>query len=190
MKYGFRAQERKNMNKDIERILFDEAALSKAVKALGERITSDYRGKKPLLIGVLKGSVVFMTDLMRAIDLDCEIDFMTAKSYGNEAVSSGRVEITKYPDAALAGRDLILIEDIYDTGRTLSTVCETLWEKAPASIKICTLLDKKVPKTGDRAADYKCFDIENEFVVGYGLDYAQRYRNLPYIGVLKKEIYQ
>lgn len=178
------------MNKDIERILFDESALASAVKTLGEKITLDYRGKRPLLIGILKGSVVFMADLMRAVDLDCEIDFITAKSYGNEAVSSGRVEISRYPDTALAGRDLILIEDIYDTGRTLSHVCEKLREQAPASIKICALLDKKVPKISDRAADYKCFDIENEFVVGYGLDYAQKYRALPYIGVLKKEIYQ
>lgn len=178
------------MNKDIERILYGESEISAAVKAIGARITADYRGKRPLLIGILKGSAVFMADLMRAIDLDSEIDFMTVKSYGNEAVSSGRVEIAKYPDAPLSGRDILLIEDIYDTGRTLGAVCEKLWERSPASVKICTLLDKKVPKISDRAADYKCFDIENEFVVGYGLDYAQRYRALPYIGVLKKEIYR
>lgn len=178
------------MNKDIERILFTEAELADAVAALGKRITEDYRGKEPLLIGILKGSVVFMADLMRAVDLNCEIDFMTASSYGDGAVSSGKVDVAKNLSAKLSGRDLLLIEDIYDTGRTLDRLCGMLWEEKPASVKICTLLDKKVPKVSDRAADYKCFDIENEFVVGYGLDYAQRYRTLPYIGVLKKEIYQ
>lgn len=178
------------MNKDIERILFTEAELADAVAALGKRITEDYRGKEPLLIGILKGSVVFMADLMRAIDLNCEIDFMTASSYGDGAVSSGKVDVAQKLPAKLSGRDLLLIEDIYDTGRTLDRLCQILWKEKPASVKICTLLDKKVPKVSDRAADYKCFDIENEFVVGYGLDYAQRYRTLPYIGVLKKEIYQ
>lgn len=178
------------MNKDIERILFSETDLANAVTELGKRISEDYRGKDPLFIGILKGSVVFMADLMRAVDLNPEIDFITASSYGNRATSSGEVSIRDPFSEKLSGRDLLLIEDIYDTGRTLDRLCETLSEKKPASIKICTLLDKKVPKVFNRTADYKCFDIENEFVVGYGLDYAQRYRTLPYIGVLKKEIYQ
>lgn len=178
------------MNKDIERILFSKEELASAVAALGKKITEDYRGKDPLFIGILKGSVVFMADLMRAVDLNCEIDFIRASSYGDQAVSSGEVSIRDSFSEKLTGRDLLLIEDIYDTGRTLNRLCEMLGREKPASVRICTLLDKKVPKIFDRAADYKCFDIENEFVVGYGLDYAQRYRTLPYIGVLKKEIYQ
>ncbi|MCM1334253.1 MAG: hypoxanthine phosphoribosyltransferase [Bacteroides sp.] len=178
------------MDRDIERVLFREDELANAVRALGERITSDYRGKDPLFVGILKGSFVFMADLIRAVDLNPEIDFITASSYGDKAVSSGEVDIRGSLTARVAGRDVLLIEDIYDTGRTLDRLCKALAKEKPASVGICTLLDKKVPKVSDRGADYKCFDIDNEFVVGYGLDYAQRYRALPYIGVLKKEIYQ
>lgn len=179
------------MHKDVERILFTEEQLSGAVKALGEQITKDYAGKKPLLVGILKGSVVFMADLMRAIGLDCSIDFMVAKSYGNAAVSSGNVKILKDLDTDITGMDIIIVEDILDTARTLTAVKKYLQGKNPASIKICALLDKvTAEKAGDAKADYKCFDIENEFVVGYGLDYAEVYRNLPYIGVLKHEVYE
>lgn len=179
------------MHKDVERILFTEEQLSGAVKALGEQITKDYAGKKPLLVGILKGSVVFMADLMRAIGLDCSIDFMVAKSYGNAAVSSGNVKILKDLDTDITGMDIIIVEDILDTARTLTAVKKYLQGKNPASIKICALLDKvTAEKAGNAKADYKCFDIENEFVVGYGLDYAEVYRNLPYIGVLKHEVYE
>ncbi len=179
------------MHKDVERILFTEEQLTDAVKALGERITKDYDGRKPLLVGILKGSVVFMTDLMRHIDLDCSIDFMVAKSYGNAAVSSGNVKILKDLDTDITGMDIIIVEDILDTARTLTAVKTYLLGKKPASVKICALLDKVTAvKAGDAKADYKCFDIENEFVVGYGLDYAEHYRNLPYIGVLKHEVYE
>ena len=179
------------MDKDVERILFSEEELKKAVSAVGKRITEDYKGKDPVLVGILKGSVVFMTDLMRSIDLHCEIDFMVAKSYGNSAVSSGNVRILKDLDSDIRGRDIIIVEDILDTARTLAAVKKYLLQKEPASVKICTLLDKiAAEKVGDVSADYKCFDVENEFVVGYGLDYAEKYRNLPYIGVLRREIYE
>lgn len=178
------------MNKDIERILHSEEDIKAAVKKIGVQITADYAGKTPLLVGILKGSVVFMADLMREIDLNCDIDFMVAKSYGNAAVSSGNVRIIKDLDTDITGRDLIIIEDILDSARTLYSVRNYLMQKNPASVKICTLLDKKVERAFDLKADYKCFDIENEFVVGYGLDYAEKYRCLPYVGVLKREVYE
>ncbi|MBO5378151.1 MAG: hypoxanthine phosphoribosyltransferase [Ruminiclostridium sp.] len=178
------------MNKDIERILHSEEDIKAAVKQIGTQITADYAGKAPLLVGILKGSVVFMADLMREIDLNCDIDFMVAKSYGNAAVSSGNVKIIKDLDTDVTGRDLIIVEDILDSARTLYSVRNYLMQKNPASVKICTLLDKKVERAFDLKADYKCFDIENEFVVGYGLDYAEKYRCLPYVGVLKREVYE
>lgn len=178
------------MNKDVERILFSEEDLKTAVKKVGAQITADYAGKAPLLVGILKGSVTFMADLMREIDLNCDIDFMVAKSYGNAAVSSGNVRIIKDLDTDITGRDIIIIEDILDSARTLYSVRNYLLQKNPASVKICTLLDKQVERSIDLKADYKCFDIENEFVVGYGLDYAESYRCLPYVGVLKREVYE
>lgn len=178
------------MNKDIERILFSREELHAAVEKVGKQISTDYAGKKPLLVGILKGSVVFMADLMREIDLPCDIDFMVAKSYGNAAVSSGNVRILKDLDTDITGRDILLVEDILDSARTLYSVRNYLMQKNPASVKICTLLDKQVERTIDIKADYKCFDVENEFVVGYGLDYAELYRTLPYIGILKREVYE
>ncbi len=177
------------MNKDIERILFGEEEIAAAVNKVAERIKSDYKGKNPLFIGILKGSVVFMSDLIRAAKLDCEIDFMVAKSYWDGAISSGEVKIMKDTDAVIAGKDIILVEDILDSGRTLYHIREHLLKKNPASVKICAFLNKKTERAHEITEDYKCFDIENEFVVGYGLDYAEKYRALPYVGVLKKEIY-
>lgn len=178
------------MNESIERILFSEEDLKAACKKMGKQITEDYKGKRPLLVGILKGSITFMADLMREIDLDCEIDFMVAQSYGDAAVSSGVVQIKKDLETDIKDRDVIIIEDILDSARTLYNVKRTLMERGPASIRIATLLDKKVERAVDLKSDYKCFDIENEFVVGYGLDYAQQYRCLPYIGILKREVYE
>ena len=181
----------KKMHSDVGSILFSEEQIAEAVKALGKRITADHAGKSPVIIGILKGSFIFMSDLVRNIDLDCELDFMIAKSYGNAAVSSGKVRVLKDIDTDIAGRDVIIVEDILDTARTLAAVKEILMERNPASIQICTLLDKvTTKKVSDLRADYKCFDVGDEFVVGYGLDYAERYRNLKYIGVLKREIYE
>lgn len=179
------------MNSDVERILFSEDDIKNAVRALGKRITDDYRGKNPLFVSILKGSFMFMSDLVRETDLDCTVDFMVAKSYGNAAVSSGTVNILKDVDADVSGRDVIVVEDILDTARTLAAVKQHLQDKNAASVKICTLLDKvTAQRVSDIRADYKCFDVRNEFVVGYGLDYAERYRTLKYIGVLKREVYE
>jgi hypoxanthine phosphoribosyltransferase len=177
------------MNHDIERILYSQEAIAEAVKKLGERITADYSGKTPLLLCVLKGSVTFLADLMRAVDLPCEIDFIVAKSYGMSAQSSGTLKILKEPDSDIKNRDVIIIEDILDTAVTLSSLLHTLSERQPASLKTAVFLDKNLGVDKPVSADYKCFDAENEFLVGYGLDYAERYRNLPYVGVLKREIY-
>ena len=178
------------MHKDVERLLFTEEQINEKVSELAKKITEDYKGKEPLLIGILKGCAPFMTDLMRKIELDCRIDFMVAKSYGNAAVSSGNVKILKDVDSDIFNRDIIIVEDILDSARTLYAVKNYLETKKPASIRICTLLDKNVSRAIPLEADYKCFDVENEFVVGYGLDYAEKYRTLPYIGVLKREIYE
>ena len=179
------------MHKDVETILFSEDDIKEAVVKLGKRISDDCAGKRPLIVGVLKGSFIFMSDLVRCIGIDCDLDFMVAKSYGNAAVSSGTVNILKDVDADVEGRDVIIVEDILDTARTLAAVKTHLLEKNAASVKICTLLDKvTTKKVSDIKADYKCFDVGDEFVVGYGLDYAEKYRNLRYIGVLKREIYE
>lgn len=176
------------MHDEIEKILFDETALKKAVDEIGKAITNDYSADNPpLLVGILKGSVVFMADLMRAIDIPCEIDFMVAQSYGNSSISPGNVQIKQDLTTDIANRHVIIVEDILDSARTIYSIIETLKVRKPASIKICTLLDKKVTRAFPLKADYKCFDIENQFVVGYGLDYAQKFRNLPYIGILKPE---
>ncbi|MBR5089000.1 MAG: hypoxanthine phosphoribosyltransferase [Ruminiclostridium sp.] len=180
------------MHNDVERILFSEDEIRNAVAALGKRIAADVSGNgTPLFIGILKGSFIFMADLVRETGINCEMDFMIAKSYGNSTVSSGTVNIVKDISADITGRDVIVVEDILDTARTLAAVKELLLSRSPASVKICTLLDKVTAKrVSDLKADYKCFDVGNEFVVGYGLDYAEKYRNLKYIGVLKREVYE
>ncbi len=179
------------MHKDAERILFTEEEIKNAVEKLGTQIRKDYDGKNPLFVGILKGSVMFMADVVRAAEIDCGIDFMVAKSYGNAAVSSGNVRILKDIDTDVAGRDVIIVEDILDTARTISSVMEIFRTRNAASVKICTLLDKvTTKKVADIKADYKCFDVGDEFVIGYGLDYAEQYRGLKYIGVLKREIYE
>jgi len=177
------------MHKDIERVLHNEEAISEAVKRLGEQITRDYAGKKPVLLCVLKGASLFHADLMRAIDLPCEVDFIVAKSYGMSAESSGKLRILKEPDIDIKNRDVIIVEDILDTAVTLSALLHTLSLKEPASLKTAVFLDKNLGTEKPVKADYKCFDCENEFLVGYGLDYAEQYRNLPYVGILKRGIY-
>ncbi|MCL2633657.1 MAG: hypoxanthine phosphoribosyltransferase [Oscillospiraceae bacterium] len=168
----------------ISRILYDQATIASAVKRVGAIISEEYRDKNPLLIGVLKGSFIFMADLVRVLDIPCEMEFMVAKSYGQRTQSSGVVEILKDINTDINGRDVIIIEDILDTANTLFSITEVLKARNPASIKICVFLDKNIERKVPVTADYKCFDIENEFVVGYGLDYAEKYRNLPYLGVL------
>lgn len=178
------------MNKDIEKILVTEEELARVTKKLGEQITRDYTGKKLLIVGVLKGSIYFLTDLSRHIDLPCHIDFVQASSYGSGTVSSGEIEIIKDISEDLSGFDVLLVEDILDTGRTLKHIHDMLSKRNPESIAVITLLDKPSRREVDIYADYIGIDVPNAFVVGYGLDYDQYYRNLPYIGILKEEIYK
>ncbi len=174
---------------DIERILLTSDAVQARVNELGATITTTYAGRAPILIGVLKGAVVFMTDLARAIDLPVELDFMAVSSYGNSTETSGIVRITKDLDATIEGRDVLLVEDIVDSGMTLRYLRQYLERRDPSSLRICTLLDKQVPRKAEVTVEFTGFQIPDRFVVGYGLDYAERYRNLPYIGILKKSVY-
>lgn len=177
------------MNNDILKVILSEQEISEKVKEVGEQIKKDYQGKNLLLVSILKGSVVFMADLMRAIDLPCRIDFMSVSSYGSGTKSSGVVKIIKDLDINLAGYDLLIVEDILDSGKTLHYLTHILESRKPNSIKIATLLDKPARRDVPVVANYKCFEIPDEFVVGYGLDFDEKYRNLPYIGVLKPEVY-
>lgn len=178
------------MNKDIEKILVTEEELAEITKKLGEQITRDYAEKKLLIVGVLKGSIYFLTDLSRHIDLPCQLDFIQASSYGSSTVSSGVIKITKDIAEDLTGFDVLLVEDILDTGKTLKHIHDMLIKRKPESIAVITLLDKPSRREADIHADYVGVDVPNAFVVGYGLDYDQFYRNLPYIGILKEEVYK
>lgn len=177
------------MRNDIERILVTEEELAAKVAEIGAKITEDYAGKDLLLVSVLKGSVVFMADLMRAVNLPIEIDFMAVSSYGSGVKTSGVVKILKDLDVDVAGRHILLVEDILDSGMTLQYIMEMLSQRGAADIKICTLLDKPERRKVNIQADYFGFVIPDKFVVGYGLDYGETYRNIPYVGVLKPEIY-
>ena len=178
-----------NMQMDIDHWLLTREQLAKRVAELGARITEDYRGKDLLMVGILKGAVVFFSDLIRHVDIPVSIDFMAISSYGSATKSSGVVRILKDLDHAIAGRHVIIVEDIVDTGKTLAFLKENLLARGAASLKICTLLAKPERRQVEIEADYFGFVIPNEFVVGYGLDYAEKYRNLPEIGVLKPEVY-
>ena len=180
----------KSYNEDIEKVLYSRADIDSIVKRLGKQITEDYKGKDLLLIGILKGSVLFMADLMRNIDLPCNIDFMAVSSYGAGTKSSGVVKIIKDLDKSIEGKDLLIVEDILDSGNTLFYLKEILSARKPNSIKICTLVDKPERREADIIADYIGGSVPNEFIVGYGLDYNEYYRNLPFIGVLKESVYK
>ena len=178
------------MKNDIERVLFTEAELKARVAELGAQITADYQGKKPIVISILRGSYIFMADLTRSIDLPITVDFMAVSSYGAGTSSSGQVRIVKDLSENIEGRDVLVVEDILDSGNTLSYLLEILKARHVASIKLCTLLDKPSRRVKDVHADYVGYTVPDYFVVGYGLDYAEYYRNLPYIGVLKPEVYE
>ncbi len=177
------------MNKDIREILIEEKALQEKVKELGAKITADYKDKDLLLICVLKGAVIFVSDLMRQIDTALDIDFMAISSYGANTQSSGVVRILKDLNTSIEGKHVLIVEDIIDSGLTLSYLVENLKSRGPASVEICTILDKPDRRKIDLYIKYTGFKIPDEFVVGYGLDYAEKYRNLPYIAVLKEEVY-
>lgn len=177
------------MEQDLKKILLDENAIQAKIVELGKQISQDYKGKKPILICILRGAVVFLSDLMRSIEIPVKIDFMSISSYGNSTQSSGVVKIRKDIDMDIQNEHVIIVEDIVDSGLTLDYIFGYLQKHRPASVKICTLLDKPDAHKTDLKLDYIGYEIENEFVVGYGLDFAEKYRNLPYIGILKKEIY-
>lgn len=174
---------------DIEEVIVTEEQIQRRARELGMKITSDYEGKQPLLVGLLRGSVPFMADLIKAIDLDIQFDTMDVSSYeGTESV--GDIRIVKDLDTSVRDLDIILVEDIVDTGKTLKTVKETLLHRGAKSVKICTLLNKTARRTVDIQADYIGFEVPDKFVVGYGMDFDQKYRCLPYIGVLKPACYE
>lgn len=174
----------------IERVLFSEEELKTRIKELGAEIGREYAGRKPLMIGILKGSVMFFADLLREIEGDLEIDFMAISSYGNGVKSSGEVKMIKDLDHKIEGKDVIIVEDIVDSGYTMKYLTGMLSARNPASIRICTLLDKPSRRETDVRVDYKGFEVGDEFVVGYGLDYAGLYRNVPFIGILKHSVYE
>ena len=176
------------MNQDIERILYNPEQIHETVRALGKQISEDYAGRNLLLVSILKGAVLFMTDLMREIDIPCEIDFMSVSSYDGHR-STGEVRITKDLERSIEGYDVLIVEDILDSGRTLNYIMNILRSRSPESIRICTLFDKPDGRVAPIDADYIGMLVPNAFIVGYGLDYNEKYRNLPYIGILKPEIY-
>ena len=178
-----------SMMPDVKEVLVPSSEIQDKVRELGERITDDYRGEKPLLIGVLRGAVVVMGDLMRNIDLQCEIDFMDISSYGSGTSSSGVVRILKDLEEDITDRHVLIVEDIIDTGLTLSYLLRSLLARKPASLEICALLSKPSRRRVDLDVKYLGFEVPDEFVVGYGLDYAGAYRNLPDICILKPEVF-
>ncbi|MBQ6951027.1 MAG: hypoxanthine phosphoribosyltransferase [Clostridia bacterium] len=174
---------------DLERVLITREEIHEAVKKLGQQITKDYAGKEPLMVCILKGAVMFYNDLIREIDLPITMEFMAISSYGNSTKTSGVVNIRKDMDVDITGRDIIIVEDIVDSGMTLSYLKKVLETRNAASISIATLLNKPARRRVDLDVEYYCFNIPDAFVVGYGLDYAEKYRNLPDIGVLHPRIY-
>lgn len=178
------------MHQDLESILLTEAQIAQRVSEMGEEISLDYAGKDLMLVSVLKGSIVFMADLMRAISFPVGIDFMSVSSYGKEAKTSGVVRILKDMDQSAEGKHILIVEDILDSGMTLRYIMDLMEASKPASLRLCTLLDKPERRKVPVQCHYTGFTIPDAFVVGYGLDYAERYRNLPYIGILAPRIYE
>ena len=176
------------MLNDIEEVLFSKELLKETVGSLGAQISADYKDKNLLMVSILKGSVVFMSDLMRAVTIPCEIDFMAVSTY-NGIKSSGTVRILKDLDRDIRGYDVLIVEDILDSGLTLNYLMDLLYGRNPNSIRICTLFDKPERRKVDIYPDYKGLEVPDKFIVGYGLDYNEKYRNLPFVGVLKPEIY-
>ncbi|MGV3523425.1 MAG: hypoxanthine phosphoribosyltransferase [Candidatus Sericytochromatia bacterium] len=179
------------MYRDLESILISEAQLKARISELGEQIAKDYAGKLPVVIGILKGSAIFMADLVKATPMHLTLDFMGISSYGGGTKSTGVVKLTKDLEETIEGRHVIIAEDIIDTGLTLNYLVKTLKQRNPASLKICTLLNKQARRILEvEDVAYKGFEIDDHFVVGYGLDYMQKFRNLPCIGILKPSVYQ
>lgn len=178
------------MLQDVETILLDKDVLANRIQELGEEISKDFAGEEIMLIGILKGASIFLSDLIRQISLPAYIDYMVVSSYGNSAETSGVVRIIKDLDYNIEGKNIIIVEDIIDTGLTLAYLRKNLLSRHPKSLKICTLLDKPARREKEINVDYKGFEVPDEFIVGYGIDYAEKYRNLPFVGLLKREVYE
>lgn len=178
------------MHQDCERILLSEEQLQSKISEVAAQLDRDYADKRPLIVGILKGSIIFYSDLIRRMTIPVELDFMAVSSYGSGTVSSGFLKMKKDLDKDITGRDVIIVEDIIDSGYTLAKLKKLLYARNPASLKVVVLLDKFERRTAAIEPDYTCFQIEDEFVIGYGLDYDERYRNLPYIGILKRSVYE
>ncbi len=178
-----------SLSGDIEEVLFSQEQIAQVVGELGARITDDYAGKNPLLISVLRGGVVFMSDLVRRIDLPIALDFMAIASYGPETRDMGVVQVIKDLDDAITDKDVIIVEDVIDTGLTLNYLMTNLKARRPRSLSVCALLDRTVRRIADIEVKYKGFDLPDVFVVGYGLDFKEQYRNLPFVGILKESAY-
>lgn len=177
------------MHKDCERVLISEEELKVMVKKMADQISEDYKDKNLLLVGLLKGSVMFMADLMKEISVDCKIDFICVSSYGAGTESQGRINLIKDVSQSVEGVDVLIVEDIIDSGNTLSFILKYFEAKGASSVKICTLLSKPDRRVVEIPVDYVGAEIPDEFVIGYGLDYAENYRNLPYVGILKRSVY-
>lgn len=182
-------ENQRTLYQDLDSLLYTKDQLADAVKALGERITRDYAGKKPVFVCILKGASVFFCDLIRQVDLPLEIEFMVVSSYGASTKSSGEVKLVKDLDRSIHGRDVIIVEDIVDSGMTLNFLKKSLISRGAASLRIAALLDKPARRVAPLTVDYSCFEIPDAFVVGYGLDYNEVYRNLPDIGILSPRVY-
>ena len=178
------------MKNDVKEILYSPEDLTRRIKEMGEKISIDYKGKELVLIGVLKGSVMFMSDLMKEISIPCSMDFMAVSSYGNSTTTTGVVRILKDLDYAIEGKHVLIIEDIIDSGVTLKYLMEYLRNRKPESLEIACLLNKPERRTVEIKVEYIGFNVPDHFLIGFGLDYAEKYRNLPYIGILKEEIYK
>lgn len=177
------------MHKDIESVLFSEKEIENIVNTLANQIEKDYNDKDFVMVGLLKGSVLFMSDLMKKINLDFSIDFMVVSSYGSGTQSTGRVNVQKDISQSVEGKEILIVEDIIDSGNTLNFITKYLTAKGAKAVKLCTLFDKPSRRTADIAVDYVGSEIPDVFIVGYGLDYNEKYRNLPYVGVLKPSVY-
>ncbi|MBQ2687117.1 MAG: hypoxanthine phosphoribosyltransferase [Clostridia bacterium] len=177
------------MHKDCEKVLINEQELKAMVKRIADEISRDYKDKNLLLVGLLKGSVVFMADLMKELSVDCKIDFISVSSYGSSTESNGRVNLIKDVSQPVEGMDVLIVEDIIDSGNTLNFILKYFAAKGVSSVKICTLLSKPDRRVVEIPVDYVGAEIPDEFVIGYGLDYAENYRSLPYVGILKRSVY-
>lgn len=178
------------MEQDIKEILFSEEVLTKRIKELADEISTDYKGKELVVVGILKGSVIFAAELIKNISIPCEIDFMAVSSYGNSTETSGVVRILKDLDSNIEGKNILIVEDIVDTGVTLAYLLKCLKARKANSIEIVALLNKQARRASDLEVKYIGFEVPDGFIVGYGIDYAEKYRNLPFIGILKPEIYE